>query len=224
MLSKSNLFSYADIGDWFPYFGATLPAGFLWCDGRSLSRTDPLYAPLFAKISTRFGAVDGSSFNIPDTRGSVLANTGQAEAVGAIPAYQISATFNTFAGTATSTLTGTPAHSHSQSASHTHAGGGFNATHTHWGQYANHTGSRSDVIYEANTATQGYYTATYYAFPTANDGTLTSVTPAPAINNTTTGVSIGAPQVSGVNHTGVTTPHENMMPWMATPFIIKYAY
>lgn len=49
------------------YGGASVPAGWLLCDGSAVSRTT--YAKLFAAISTTFGAGDGSStFNIPDLR------------------------------------------------------------------------------------------------------------------------------------------------------------
>ena len=45
----------------------TAPSGFFECNGASLSRTT--YATLFAAISTAYGAVDGTHFNIPDWRG-----------------------------------------------------------------------------------------------------------------------------------------------------------
>lgn len=48
------------------------PTGFLFCDGRAVSRTT--YAALFAAIGTKFGTGDGSTtFNIPDLRGRVMA-------------------------------------------------------------------------------------------------------------------------------------------------------
>jgi Phage Tail Collar Domain len=55
--------------------GGCVPTGliadtssFLICDGRSLVRTTP-YDQLFTAISTRFGFVDSTHFNIPDLRG-----------------------------------------------------------------------------------------------------------------------------------------------------------
>lgn len=46
-------------------------AGYLYCDGRAVSRTD--YARLFAAIGTQYGAGDGSTtFNVPDFRGMFL--------------------------------------------------------------------------------------------------------------------------------------------------------
>jgi len=58
------------IGSIMPYVGTTAPTGFLVCNGASVSRTT--YADLFAVCSTRFGAVNGTSFNIPDFRGAFL--------------------------------------------------------------------------------------------------------------------------------------------------------
>lgn len=53
-----------------PYAGATAPAGWLLCDGRSLSRTT--YNALYNAIGTAYGSVDGASFNIPDLMGRVI--------------------------------------------------------------------------------------------------------------------------------------------------------
>ena len=47
-----------------PWSKANVPAGFLYCDGSSVSRT--LYADLFAVIGTTFGTPDASNFNLPD--------------------------------------------------------------------------------------------------------------------------------------------------------------
>jgi microcystin-dependent protein len=54
-----------------PYAGMALPAGWLWCDGSSVSRTT--YADLFTAIGTTYGSVDASSFTLPDLRGRVVA-------------------------------------------------------------------------------------------------------------------------------------------------------
>ena len=54
-----------------PYAGATAPTGWLLCYGQSLDRTT--YADLFAAIDTTYGSADGSSFNLPDLRGRVVA-------------------------------------------------------------------------------------------------------------------------------------------------------
>ena len=53
-----------------PFAGTVAPTGFLLCDGSSLNRVT--YATLFAAIGTAWGAPDGSTFNIPDSRGRGL--------------------------------------------------------------------------------------------------------------------------------------------------------
>ena len=60
----------APIGSILGYAGASLPTGWVFCDGAAINRTD--YAALFAAISTSFGVGDGSTtFNVPDLRGRV---------------------------------------------------------------------------------------------------------------------------------------------------------
>lgn len=52
----------------FAFAMNSAPGGFLICNGGAYSRT--IYATLFAKIGTAFGAGDGSTtFNVPDLRG-----------------------------------------------------------------------------------------------------------------------------------------------------------
>jgi microcystin-dependent protein len=48
----------------------TIPAGYLECNGASVSRTT--YASLFTAIGTTWGSADGSSFNVPDLRGEFI--------------------------------------------------------------------------------------------------------------------------------------------------------
>lgn len=49
------------------------PAGWLLCDGSSVSRTT--YPNLFAAIQTNYGSADGASFNLPDLRGRFVRGT-----------------------------------------------------------------------------------------------------------------------------------------------------
>jgi microcystin-dependent protein len=55
------------------FFTAALntPTGFLECNGRSLSISDPLYTDLFAAIGYTYGG-GGSNFCIPDLRGEFI--------------------------------------------------------------------------------------------------------------------------------------------------------
>jgi microcystin-dependent protein len=51
---------------------ATVPAGFLYCDGQAVSRTGT-YSRLFAAIGTTYGAGNGSTtFNVPNFKGAFL--------------------------------------------------------------------------------------------------------------------------------------------------------
>ncbi|QEC50835.1 tail fiber protein [Baekduia soli] len=61
------------IGGMLPWAGAgaSLPFGWLYCDGRAVSRST--FAALYAVIGTAYGVGDGSTtFNVPDARGRVL--------------------------------------------------------------------------------------------------------------------------------------------------------
>jgi len=97
-----------------PWSSASVPSGFLECNGAAVSRTT--YAALFAIVGTTYGAGDGSStFNVPDLQDNVavgksnnksLASTGGANTV--------TSTGNVAGSTANASL------STSQLASHSH--------------------------------------------------------------------------------------------------------
>lgn len=56
------------VGSIVPYAGASVPTGWLLCDGTAYSRA--LYATLFAVVGTTYGSGDGATtFNVPDLRG-----------------------------------------------------------------------------------------------------------------------------------------------------------
>lgn len=58
-----------------PYAGASIPNGWLECDGSPILRAN--YTLLFAAIGTTWGAGDGSTtFNLPDMRGRVAIGAG----------------------------------------------------------------------------------------------------------------------------------------------------
>ena len=67
--SSTNKFMDAQsvVGIVSPYAGSSAPIGWLLCDGSSVLRAGT-YARLFAVISTTFGTVDGTHFNLPDLR------------------------------------------------------------------------------------------------------------------------------------------------------------
>jgi hypothetical protein len=57
-------------GSVMAFAGNALPAGWLWCNGDSIIRTD--YPLLFAAIGTAHGTADGAHFNVPDYQGRFL--------------------------------------------------------------------------------------------------------------------------------------------------------
>lgn len=62
-------------GAMLPYGGGTVPTGWLFCNGRAVSRTT--YADLYAAIGDRYGSGDGSTtFNLPETRYEFLRGYG----------------------------------------------------------------------------------------------------------------------------------------------------
>jgi microcystin-dependent protein len=57
------------------FAGVNAPAGWLFCDGSAISRTQ--YPELFSALSTSYGSGDGSTtFNIPDMRGRIPVGKG----------------------------------------------------------------------------------------------------------------------------------------------------
>lgn len=57
-----------------PFAGSAAPTNWLLCDGASLLRAD--YPDLFTVIGTTFGSVDGTHFNVPDSRGRSMVGAG----------------------------------------------------------------------------------------------------------------------------------------------------
>jgi microcystin-dependent protein len=115
------------------FSGATTRTGAVLADGSAYSRADPLYAPLFAKVGTRWGAGDGSTtFNVLDARDK--------SPVGASVAHPLGTVY----GAATQALAAAnlPPHYHGYSGNtgfissdHSHAwgnwSGGQSADHSH---------------------------------------------------------------------------------------------
>lgn len=56
-------------GVMFEWPDVAAPSGFLLCDGKSYSRTHADYVDLFNVIGTKYGALTGSVFSVPDRRG-----------------------------------------------------------------------------------------------------------------------------------------------------------
>ena len=100
-----------------PWSSASVPSGFLECNGQAVSRTT--YAALFAIVSTTYGVGDGSStFNVPDLQDNVAVGKSNNKALASTGgANTVAATGNVGGSTANATL------STGQLASHSHPGG-----------------------------------------------------------------------------------------------------
>lgn len=122
LLNTYTLNNLIPVGAVMPYPAATVPTGWLECNGASLSTTD--YPELFAKLGYTYGG-SGSSFRLPDYRGEFL--RGQNRGAGRDP--DAGSRLNRGDGT-TGDNVGT--RQDSQYASHTHsASTGSAGAHTH---------------------------------------------------------------------------------------------
>ena len=97
-----------------PWSSASVPSGFLECDGTAVSRTT--YATLFGIVGTTYGAGDGSTtFNVPDLADNVpVGKSGTKSLASTGGANTVAATGNVGGSTANATL------SSPQLASHNH--------------------------------------------------------------------------------------------------------
>jgi len=97
-----------------PWSSASVPSGFLECDGAAVSRST--YATLFGIVGTTYGAGDGSStFNTPNLQDNTPVGKSGSKALGSTGgANTVAATGNVGGSTANATL------STAQLASHSH--------------------------------------------------------------------------------------------------------
>jgi microcystin-dependent protein len=222
-------------GTIFPYAGPAAvgsePEGFLYCDGRAVSRT--AYASLFAAITTSWGGGDGSStFNLPDLRSRFP--------IGAGPDYALTAAGGAANATPTLSLSvdGTalttdqlPAHSHSAADSgHSH---GLSTDGS--GVGLNDPGHSHDLIENVDNAgplasTPTFTTATVNNLRIGVVSTTTSDTTGLSVTDPghTHTVASGAASVT-IGNTGSGNPHTHtgtvtgsiLPPYRAVNYIIK---
>jgi len=100
-----------------PWSSASVPTGFLECNGQAVSRST--YSALFAIVGTTYGAGDGSStFLVPDLQDNVAVGKSNNKALASTGgANTVTSTGNVGGSTANATL------STAQLASHSHPGG-----------------------------------------------------------------------------------------------------
>ncbi len=99
-----------------PWGSASIPSGFLECNGAAVSRST--YAALFAVVGTTYGVGDGSTtFNVPDLTDRTVVNKSNTKSLAQTGgANTVTPTGNIAGSTGSTTLTS------SQIASHTHSG------------------------------------------------------------------------------------------------------
>ena len=199
-----------EIGSIIPYTGNTVPDGFLVCDGSAISRND--YSDLFDVIGTAYGVGDGSTtFNIPNLSGKV--------AVGASQSYSLGST----GGESGHILleAETPAHTHTV------------ASHTHENTIAAKTPALSHTVGQPATtytgtwgSVQGALGSTYAGWTGSSSDAMSrttnlSISDHPATACTMSG---GVTDCSAFDteSAGSGTAHNNMMPYLALTYLIRY--
>jgi microcystin-dependent protein len=211
--------SGAPVGSGALWFAATPPANWLICDGSSLDTTT--YAALFAVIGTKYGSADASHFNLP--------NLLEAFPLGAGATHALAAT----GGEATHLLTTAeiPAHTHPASqAAHTHTA--TQAAHTH--PDPGHTHGITDPGHaHAGIYVPGGAGGWFYAFAgqVLQAGLTAAAAVGISINGAVTNLQAAQPAIAVVAQTPAVTvsantgggaAHNNLPPFLAINFIIKY--
>jgi len=130
-----------------PFFGTTIPAGYLVANGSAVSRT--LYANLFAVIGTKYGTGDGSTtFNLPNLLDRFV-RYGTVSQVGTIVSDSLRSHAHSITQTAHTHGLSDTGHVHTASTasagSHVHSRGTMNITGTH-GSEALFTGGAAGTL------------------------------------------------------------------------------
>lgn len=177
--------------------GANLPAGWLWCDGKTYDGTTPTYLPLWNEIGAAYGGTQ-AAFKVPDLRGRAPVGADALGTNGAANRLTSNNARGSVGGVQSVTLSaaqsGSPAHSHSASqASHSHTPvSGYPITDT----------ANPDNPFYAPPASPGTIGAAAFKATSLN-----SVAPAVTVNNSS---SVAA-----------SSSHDNMPPYQGVGYIIK---
>ena len=193
-----------DVGDLKATASATVPTGWLFCDGSAVSRTT--YDALFGAIGTTWGIGDGvTTFNIPNLSDRALVGISGTKLLGA------------YGGAATVAL-GTanlPAHSHAVTdPGHTHTFTGASHGHGVTDPGHNHSQIQGPVVDVDPGAGYGVLGAGTDPTGSSNTGVTVNNTTAGGTNaNASTGIS--------TQNTGSGTAVAIQNPYAAVKYLIK---
>ena len=200
-----------EVGSIVPYPGSVLPEGFLVCDGSAVSRDD--YSDLFEIIGTTYGSGDGSTtFNLPNLSGRV--------ALGSSSNYALASA----GGEETHTLVD------EELAEHSHGIPPHGHENTISAKTPALTHSITQPMYRYNVLNGGLNGATgggtYNAYNSTTSAAMSrtgnlSVDAHDATACTMSGGVQNCPAFD-TDAVGQDQAHDNMMPYLAVMYIIRY--
>jgi microcystin-dependent protein len=158
-----------------PWGSASVPAGFLECDGTAVSRST--YAGLFAVVGTNYGIGDGSTtFNLPDLSDRTCQHKSPSKAQFSTGGANTVADTGNLAGVSVGNTTLStpelPSHSHNITGTTSGFGGGAGSSSPNWtnsgasgptGGGGAHGHSAGDLAFtgDTNSVLQPYLTLVY---------------------------------------------------------------
>ena len=228
------------------FAGSTAPDGWLLCKGQAVSRTT--YADLFAVIGTTYGYTSSTTFNLPNLCNNVPVGAGGSYSLGDTGGESTHTLSTTEMPSHTHSQS---SHNHTQN-SHTHTQYAHTHTqnsHTHTQAAHTHTPYTSDnnfVSYNYSTTQSGVgeravakASSGNYMAPVINNAnadfmghgstgsTIPTINPATATNQSATATNYSTTATNQATtatnqNTGGSGAHNNMQPYVAMNYIIKY--
>lgn len=202
------------IGNIIAFSGFNTPEGYLECDGSAVSRDE--YPDLFSVIGTSYGAGDGSTtFNLPNLNGRVALGASQDYSVGAnggeeshyLESLELPSHMHLI-----------PEHTHGNSISATTPSLAHTITTQPSFTYARLNNSSGNQAYTPQGRNPKY---TGRSNATMSRATDLAIADHPATACTVTGGIIDCPTFN-TESTGGGVAHNNMMPYLAVRYLIKY--
>ena len=198
------------IGNIIAFSGLNTPEGYLECDGSAVSRVD--YSDLFSVIGTSYGAGDGSTtFNLPNLSGRVALGASHGYSVGANGGEE---THSLAALELPSHIHLIPGHTHGNSISATTPSLAHNITQP----VITYIGLTTSTNISSGTDASRYNGRSNATMSRATDLAIANH---PATPCTVTGGILDCPTFN-TESTGGGVAHNNMMPYLAVRYLIKY--